>query len=205
MKKLTLLLTLLVSLAFSNTTTAQEPFLGEIRMFAGNFAPRGWALCDGQILSISQNTALFSLLGTIYGGDGRTSFALPDLRGRAPIHAGRGDGLSNRRLGSRGGVETVTLNVTQIPSHNHAAAGTVTASFAPPNFANSFNPTEASFGAPQPGTNIYTDGASNVNMKANNVNVTVGNTGGTQSHQNMAPYLTVNYIIALQGIFPSRS
>ena len=101
-----------------------DPFLAEIVMFGGNFNPRGWAFCDGQLLPIAQNQALFSLLGTIYGGDGRTTFALPGLRGRTPIHAGRGPGLTDRRLGSRGGSETVTLNTTQIPSHNHS--GTIT-------------------------------------------------------------------------------
>jgi len=100
-----------------------EPFIGEISMFGGNFAPRNWAFCDGQLLAISQNTALFSLLGTIYGGDGRTTFALPDLRGRVPIHSGNGPGLSNYRVGQKGGTETVTLNVTQIPSHNHTVKG----------------------------------------------------------------------------------
>ena len=96
-----------------------EPFVGEIRMFAGNFAPRGWAFCDGQLLSVSDNDALFSLLGTIYGGDGRTTFGLPDLRGRIPIHAGQGSGLSNRRLGSKGGAEQVTVTVNQTPTHTH--------------------------------------------------------------------------------------
>ena len=98
-----------------------EPFVGEIRMFAGNFAPRGWAFCDGQLLAVSQNDALFSLLGTIYGGDGRTTFGLPDMRGRIPIHAGHGPGLSERRLGAKGGAEQVTLTVNQMPSHGHPA------------------------------------------------------------------------------------
>ena len=101
-----------------------EPFVGEIRMFAGNFAPRGWAYCDGQLLAVSQNDALFSLFGTIYGGDGRTTFGLPDLRGRFPIHAGQGPGLSNRRLGSKGGAETVTVTANQLPSHTHPIKGT---------------------------------------------------------------------------------
>jgi len=96
-----------------------EPFVGEIRMFAGNFAPRGWAFCDGQLLAVSQNDALFSLLGTIYGGDGRTTFGLPDMRGRTPLHAGQGPGLSNRRLGAKAGAENVTLTVNQLPSHRH--------------------------------------------------------------------------------------
>ena len=100
-----------------------EPFVGEIRMFAGNFAPRGWAFCDGQLLAVSQNDALFSLLGTIYGGDGRTTFGLPDLRGRVPIHAGSGPGLSPRRLGAKAGAENVTLTVNQLPSHSHRLSG----------------------------------------------------------------------------------
>ena len=101
-----------------------EPFVGEIRMFAGNFAPRGWSLCDGQLVAVSQNDALFSLLGTIYGGDGRTTFGLPDMRGRIPIHAGTGPGLSQRRLGAKGGTERETITVTQMPSHTHPLHGT---------------------------------------------------------------------------------
>ena len=170
-----------------------EPFLGQIVLFGGTFAPRGWAKCEGQLLAISQNTALFSILGTIYGGDGRTTFALPDLRGRAPIGEGRGPGLRDYSLGQKGGVETVTLNVTEIPSHNHAV--TVPASSedadqdeAAGNFlANGtfyHNEKDAQYGGgPLPTTNA----------------------GGNQSHENRPPFIAMNYIIALQGTFPSRN
>lgn len=161
-------------------------------MFAGNFAPRGWALCDGQILPISQNTALFSILGTTYGGDGRTTFALPDLRGRVPVHPGTGAGLTSYRLGQRGGVESVTLSPPQIPSHNHAMRG------------NSGQPDESNpengFPANSAGTgeDLY-HSSSNTSMGV------TANAGGGQPHTNVQPFLCVNYIIALQGIFPSRS
>lgn len=181
-----------------------DPFLGQIVLFGGNFAPRGWALCEGQLLPISQNTALFSILGTIYGGDGRTTFALPDLRGRAAISSGRGPGLSDHRLGSRSGQETVTLNLTNLPSHNHTATGTTRASFVPPTGGgNQGSPNGTNFSGD--GSQIYSNNVSNVNMAENNVNVTVGNTGGNQPINNMPPYLTTNYIIALVGVFPSRN
>ena len=136
-----------------------DPFIGSVCIFGGNFAPRSWAFCDGQLLAISSNTALFSILGTIYGGDGRTTFALPDLRGRMPVGPRNGPGLSDYRLGERGGQEEVVLNTTQIPSHSHIAAGTVQASFTPPNFANSNQPAGRNFGAPASPTNIYTNAA----------------------------------------------
>lgn len=187
-----------------------DPFIGEIVMFGGNFAPRGWAFCDGQLLSIAQNTALFSILGTTYGGDGRTTFALPDLRGRAPIGPRNGPGLSDYRLGQRGGAQTNTLNVTQIPSHNHAATGTVKASSSD---GTTNDPTGNILAAGKTpidrsnivDANIYTSPAPNTNMAANEVTVTVGNTGGNQPINNLQPYLAVNYIIALVGIFPSRN
>ena len=179
-----------------------EGMIGEIRIFAGNFAPRSWAFCEGQLLPISQNTALFSILGTTYGGDGRTTFALPDMRGRGAIHAGNGPGLSDRRLGSKGGVENVTLNVTQIPSHNHTASGKVKAVVAP---GNSNNPINKNFGLAPAGNNLYNAAATNLGMAANNVEVAIGNTGGGQSHENRQPWLAIYYIIALQGVFPSRS
>ncbi len=169
-----------------------EPFVGEIRMFAGNFAPRGWAFCDGQLLAVSQNDALFSLLGTIYGGDGRTTFGLPDVRGRIPLHAGTGPGLSARRLGSKGGAEKVTLTVNQLASHTHdwnantapatgsAPQGKVTADSAPINKYEPQNPT--------------------VDRAAG----TILNTGGSQSHNNLMPTLCIHFIIALVGIYPSR-
>jgi microcystin-dependent protein len=169
-----------------------EPFVGEIAMFGGNFAPRGWALCDGQLLPISSNEALFSLLGTTYGGDGRTTFSLPDLRGRAPIHAGRGPGLSDYRLGSKGGQETVTLTTAQMPAHSHSLqAHTGYGDTANPNGAVSAKTTSPA----------YKSAAPNATMNA----AAVGQTGGGQAHENRQPYIAIHYIIALQGVFPSRS
>lgn len=169
-----------------------EPFVGEIRMFAGNFAPRGWAFCDGQLLAVSQNDALFSLLGTVYGGDGRTTFGLPDLRGRIPIHAGHGPGLSERRLGAKGGAEKVTLTVNQLPSHRHNwRASTVPATALSPG-SNNLAQTVA---------DIYRsdlDAPANLNSQATT------KTGGSRSHTNLMPFLCVHFIIALVGIYPSR-
>lgn len=179
-----------------------EGMIGEIRVFAGNFAPRSWAFCEGQLLPISQNTALFSILGTTYGGDGRTTFGLPDMRGRGAMHAGNGPGLSDHRLGAKGGVEHVTLNQMQIPSHTHTAAGAVKA-VAPPNVGNSNNP-NAKYPALSTGM-VYTAGATNIAMAANNVEVALSNAGGNQQHENRQPWLAIYYIIALQGVFPSRS
>ncbi|MBU0550814.1 tail fiber protein [Myxococcota bacterium] len=167
-----------------------EPFLGEIRIFGGNFAPRGWALCDGQFLPINQNQALFSLLGTMYGGDGRTTFALPDLRGRAAMHMGEGPGLSARPQGQRGGAEQVTLTVQQIPSHRHG----LPISDAP------------SQGAPQGAAAATTRGEGYAPMgQPISMGAALDAQGGGLGHENMGPYLTLNYIIALQGIFPPRS
>ena len=169
-----------------------EPFVGEIRMFAGNFAPRGWAFCDGQLLAVSQNDALFSLLGTIYGGDGRTTFGLPDMRGRIPIHAGSGPGLSDRRLGAKSGSETATVDVTQLPAHTHSLAST--------NSVTEGNP--AGNVVADTGTkNIYADDAAPALNFSSSASQAVG---GSQSHSNMMPYLCINYIIALFGIYPSR-
>lgn len=170
-----------------------EPFVGEIRMFAGNFAPRGWAFCDGQLLAVSQNDALFSLLGTIYGGDGRTTFGLPDLRGRVPIHAGTGPGLTNRRLGAKGGQEHVTLTASQMPSHSHAVRGT----------NNTGESSTAINNVPAQSTTIelYAPAtAPDINMAAQ----AVPNVGGSQSHNNLMPTICINFIIALFGIYPSR-
>ena len=170
-----------------------EPFVGEIRMFAGNFAPRGWAFCDGQLLAVSQNDALFSLLGTIYGGDGRTTFGLPDLRGRLPIHSGTGPGLSARRLGAKGGAEKVTLTVNQLSSHRHdwRASGSAATERLPTNAV------YAQHGA----SDFYrTNSAQDVNMNSG----VVGNVGGSQSHTNLMPFLCIHFIIALVGIYPSR-
>ena len=173
-----------------------EPFIGMIVMFGGNFAPRNWALCDGQLLSINANTALFSILGTTFGGDGRTTFGLPELRGRVATHAGTGPGLPNMRLGQKGGSDTVTLNVTQMPSHNHT--GVVRAHDDDGN-----SPAAAGNVLANAPNNVYSTAAADENMAGNSVNI--ANNGGGQAHNNMQPYQAVNYIIALVGIYPSRS
>lgn len=173
-----------------------EPFVGEIRMFAGNFAPRGWAFCDGQLLAVSQNDALFSLLGTIYGGDGRTTFGLPDLRGRIPLHAGSGPGLSPRRLGAKSGSETETLTVNQLPSHTHDMPVSNAA------VATQKNPSGRTLATLPPGGALY-EGPSET-MDATLNSAAIGNTGGSRSHTNLMPFICINYIIALFGIYPSR-
>lgn len=173
-----------------------EPFIGEIIMFGGNFAPRGWAFCDGQLLAISSNTALFSILGTTYGGDGKTTFALPDLRGRVAIHPGAGAGLSRYTLGEKGGAESVTLTTNNLPSHSH----TLEASTSP---GTSNSPTSnvlGSYGTSAPPSGPYVSGSANTTM-----GTSVGNTGGNQSVGIVQPYLSVNFIIAITGIYPSRS
>ncbi len=193
-----------------------EGVIGEIRGFGGNFAPRAWAYCNGQLMSIAQNTALFSILGTTYGGDGRTTFALPDLRGRVPISSGTGPGLSTHKLGARSGTETVTLNQLQIPSHTHISQFTQTAGIAhiaaSTNIATSEEPgTNKYLAVPDAGGNgfIYNTDTPDTTLGPSSVtvagNVTIGNTGGSQAHNNMQPYLTINWIICLQGVFPSRS
>lgn len=169
-----------------------QPFIGEIRMFGGNFAPSGWAFCAGQLLAVSGNEALFSLLGTIYGGDGRTTFALPDLRGRTPIHAGTGPGLTQRRIGERGGAETATLTTPQLPAHDHGGAIAVNDS------ANSSSPAGNTLA--NSSTPAYVSGGA-VGMDA----TAVGDAGGALSHPNMMPFQAVHFIIALFGIFPSRA
>jgi microcystin-dependent protein len=176
-----------------------EEFIGIIKIFAGNFAPRGWALCNGQILSIAQNTALFSILGTTYGGNGMTTFALPDLRGRAPIGTGQGPGLSNFMLGETGGVESVTLTTGQIPAHNHALNvndGDATV-HKPTNTAVIAAPVDVN----GDGVNDYLSTTTNATLSPNSI----GSTGGNQPHENRVPYLGVSYIICLEGIFPSRN
>lgn len=175
-----------------------SPFLGEIKLFAGNFAPRGWAFCNGQLLSIAQNSALFALLGTIYGGDGVTTFALPDLRGRVPVHLGQGPGLSNYPQGTTGGAETVTLAVTQIPSHAH----TLNASDLP---GAATSPANNFIAEPNPGLGKAANPAFNSSASTTLAPGAVSATGGGQAHENRPPYLTLNYIISLQGIFPSRN
>lgn len=173
-----------------------EPFIGEIRMFAGNFAPRGWAFCDGQLLAVSQSDALFSLLGTIYGGDGETTFGLPDMRGRIPIHAGSGPGLSPRRLGAKGGAESVTITANQLPSHTHRAIDTPP--FATQDQADSTDASELP---------AFNDTAYSYSTSTGSSQTLGGNTadvGGSRSHTNLMPFLCINFIISLFGIYPSQ-
>ncbi len=162
-----------------------EPFLSEIRMMSFVFAPKGWALCNGQLLPINQNQALFSLLGTTFGGDGRVNFALPDLRGRTPIHVGSG-----HTLGERGGEQAHTLSIAELPTHTHVVNVSNNAT------GGNAVPTGRYLGG---GNNVYHQPASLVSMNA----ASVTNTGGSQAHLNMQPFLTISFCIALQGIFPS--
>jgi microcystin-dependent protein len=173
-----------------------DPFLAEIRIFTGNFAPKGWALCDGQLLPISQNTALFSLLGTSFGGDGKSNFALPNLQGMAPMFWGQGPGLSLRDLGETGGETEVTLLTTEIPAHRHPVGAT------------SLVGDQVSPGGMVPavpgmtrGAHAYGGGDANTTMAPS----ALAPAGGGLPHNNMQPYLTLTFIIALQGVFPARS
>ncbi|HBY62506.1 MAG TPA: phage tail protein, partial [Solibacterales bacterium] len=172
-----------------------ESFFGEIRMFGGNYAPSGWAICDGQLLPISQNEALFSLLGTTYGGDGQTTFALPDLRGRIPIHYGTGPGLQTRVLGEMGGQETVALLATQMPAHTHGI-GCSTGGGAQVSPAGNFWASE-----PNAEAAAFTAAVPNANMSSS----AIGAIGGSQPHNNMQPFLCVSFIVSLFGVFPSRN
>ena len=173
-----------------------DPFLGEIRIFAGNFAPSGWALCNGQLMPISQNTALFSILGAMYGGDGRTSFGLPDLMGAAPLQLGQGQGLSQRFLGEVGGEETVTLLTSEMPAHTHVP----NAVDAPGDSGSPVGHVWAKASVSKSSVNQYAPGPPTQLMNP----MAVGVTGGNQPHNNMPPYLCVTFIIALQGIYPQR-
>ena len=183
-----------------------SPFLGQIQPFGFTFAPRGWALCNGQILPISQNTALFSLLGTQYGGDGKTTFALPNLQSRVPMHQGQSPVGTIFNIGDRGGVEAVTLTVNELPAHNHGLSGTTAA-------ADSKNPGAGAGGAAfaqsvtaagvTPGDNFYAPITSPGTAPLNPA--TLGVAGGNQPHANLQPCLAVNFCIATQGIFPSRN
>ncbi len=186
-------LTIFFMLVSSGYVQAQpEPFVGEVRMFAGNFAPQGWLFCDGSLLSIANYEVLYTLIGTTYGGDGQQTFALPDLRSRVPIGDGQGSGLSNYIIGQRGGVETVTLTVAQLPAHTHP----VFASSLPGSTANPVTDFFAKYPGEVP---AYSTGGDFV------VNVgTGGNAGGGQPHNNLQPYLAVNYIISTAGIYPSQ-
>jgi microcystin-dependent protein len=171
-----------------------DPFVAEIRIFPFNFAPKGWAWCDGQLLPLSQNTALFSLLGTTYGGDGKSNFALPDLQGRAPMHPGQGPGLSLHDLGETGGSETVTLLESEIPAHSHALKGSLD---------------DAELAAPLP-ARVLAKASGNIYNPSNAGLVSMAPqglapAGGDQPHNNMQPYLTFYFNIALQGVFPPRT
>ena len=172
-----------------------DPFVAEIRIFPFNFAPKGWAFCDGQILPLSQNTALFSLLGTTYGGDGKSNFALPNLQGSAPMHPGQGPGLSLHDLGETGGMDAVTLLATAMPAHSHTVlaqntplGGVVSAN------GNSLN---------RPGSGNLYDGTSTVPVAM--APQAIMPVGGDQPHNNLMPYLTLNFCIALQGVYPPRT
>ncbi len=168
-----------------------DPYVGEIRLFAGNFAPNGWALCNGQVIAIADNDTLFTLLGTTYGGDGQTTFALPDLRGRAPLHQGAGPGLTPRALGQSGGSEQVTLGVPEMPAHSHAQNATSAAA----------QPAAGPSGSVLAATavNVYGSGTPTTAMAAG----AIAAVGGGEPHDNMAPYVALNYIIALFGIYPT--
>ncbi|GAB3798571.1 tail fiber protein [Humibacter antri] len=174
-----------------------DQFLGEIRMFAGGFAPTGWAFCNGQLVPIAQYTALFSLLGTNYGGDGRSTFALPNLGASMPIGAGAGPGLSPRDVGEQGGSETVTLDQTQMPSHSHSATAVAAA-------GNGNTPAGATWAQPHLGRvtdKVYAASQAGGAMHPQALSIA----GGSRPHNNLPPYLVVSFIIALQGVFPQRS
>ncbi len=170
-----------------------DPFVAEIRIVGFNFPPHGWAFCNGQLLPLSQNTALFSLLGTFYGGNGKSNFALPDFQGRAPIQQGQGPGLSEYFIGEQGGTETVSLLESEIPSHSHSLN-------ASDNPAERNNPGGNLYAVPDSGF-LYASAASMTPMSLQSL----ATSGGSQPHNNMPPYLTLNFIIAMQGIFPPRS
>jgi microcystin-dependent protein len=172
-----------------------DPFVAEIRIFPFNFAPKGWAFCDGQLMPLSQNTALFSLLGTTYGGNGKSNFALPDLQGSAPMHPGQGPGLSLHDLGETGGSETVSLLESEIPSHNHGVTASNTQADSP--IPDQNYPARISIGAGYRAAS----GASLVPLNDN----AAAPAGGDLPHNNMMPYLTLSFCIALQGVFPPRS
>jgi microcystin-dependent protein len=187
-----------------------DPFVGQIQLFPFNFAPTGYAWCEGQLMPISQNTALFSLLGTTYGGDGKSTFALPDLRGRVALGEGQGQGLSNRLLGESAGEETVTLLASQIPAHTHAIdVSALTAAAKSRNAAGNQQTPVGGLPAIDAGASpSYSNAAPDSNMHA--AAVTVGATatdpaGGNLAHSNLQPYLTLHFCIALQGVFPPRS
>ena len=177
-----------------------SPFVAEIRIFGFNFPPTGWAFCDGQLMPISQNTALFSLLGTTYGGDGKSTFALPDMQGNAPMQPGQGSGLSDRFLGETAGEQFVTLNQSEMPAHSHSASANNS-----DNSGNNLSPVNAVWGnagARRSPVNLYASaGPASVQMSL----FTLSIAGGSLAHNNMPPYLVLNFCIALQGVFPPRT
>jgi microcystin-dependent protein len=175
------------------STLSVDPWIGEIALVPFNFPPKGWAFCNGQLLPINQNQALFALIGTYYGGDGITTFALPDLRGRSPVHQGQGPGLSSYVIGQTGGLENVTLGIPQIPAHTHQATGSSAN-------GTSDSPVGAVPARDPAGTPRYA-AAPNASLAA----AAIATVGGGQPHENRAPYLTMNYVIALQGVFPSQN
>ncbi len=193
MKKSTFVFLILFLIGFSNETNAQDPFIGEIRMFGGTFAPSGWAECNGQLLPIASYTALFSIIGTTYGGDGQTTFALPDLRGRVPLGEGQGPGLTNRPLGQSLGSETNLLAIANLPAHSHdvnALSADGTSNNPNGNYPAGTKLLDPEYGSTPP----------NVIMNTN----MIGDTGGNQAVNNMQPFQTVTFIIALVGTFPSQ-
>lgn len=187
-----LLLVVLMVVVGCVAASAQTPYLGEIRYVAFNFAPKGWALCNGQLLPIAENTALYNLLGTTFGGDGQTTFALPNMQGRVPVGTGNGVGLSPRVLGEQGGQESVALTVAQMPAHRHSLNAS--------NAAASSKGPAGNVLAATSSTAIYTNQAPDVTLQAASVNIR----GQSQPHENMQPFLGMTCIIALQGIYPSQ-
>jgi microcystin-dependent protein len=170
-----------------------SPYIGEIRMFAGNFAPQGWALCQGQLMAIAENDALFNLIGTTYGGDGQETFGLPDLQGRAPVHMGTGPGLQSYTIGQEGGVESVTLTLQQMPTHTHPVVATT-------NSGTDALP-QNKVPAAGEGNRIYLAAGPDTNIAA----TAVTPVGGSQPHENLQPYIVVTYIISLYGVYPTQS
>ncbi|MCP5072430.1 MAG: phage tail protein [Rhodobacteraceae bacterium] len=197
-KLLSLMLGLMLAFPLMGVKPAKaqtDPYLGQLMLVGYNFCPRSWVAADGQLLPVSQYSALFSLYGTTFGGDGRTTFGIPDLRGRAPIHTGHGPGLANYLLGSRGGAEGFTLTESQMPSHNHSAEATN-------DVADKNGPGTDILGVPtDPLLNIYSDAVPDRTMDPR----MIGDTGGNQAVAKRSPYLTMRWCVALQGVFPSRS
>ncbi|KAF2341824.1 phage tail protein [Flavobacterium tistrianum] len=171
-----------------------QPYIGEIRMFGGNFAPVGWMFCEGQILSISEYETLFQLIGTTYGGDGQSTFALPDLQGRVPIHSGTSTSGTTYTLAETGGAEGITLTTNQIPAHNHSLIATT-------DLADTASPSNALFSTNPPGSKMFSSAAPTTALSATSITAT----GGSQPHTNFQPYLCVNFIISLFGVFPTQT